>query len=138
MTNTRRAELGQLLEDRRRQIHQAVQNRKRDGRAGRPAEVGDIGDASEAGSQEALDFALLQRTAEALGRVDEALGRIDAGEYGACSECHVDISEERLRALPFAVRCTACEERYEDDVARAGRSSRWHGAPSDSARLASH
>ena len=91
----------------------------------------------EAGSQEALDFALLQRTAEALGRVDEALGRIDAGEYGACSECHVDISEQRLRALPFAVRCTACEERYEHDLARAGR-SRWHGAPSDSARLASY
>ena len=55
MTDTRRAELGQFLEDRRRQIHQDVQNRKRDGRAGRPAEVGDIGDDSEAGSQEGLD-----------------------------------------------------------------------------------
>jgi len=128
--------LGQFLEGRRRQIHQEVKSRKRDGRAGRPAEVGDIGDDSEAGSQEALDFALLQRKAEALSRIDEALGRIDAGEYGDCLECSVEISEQRLRALPFAVRCTACEERHEHDVALARRASRWHDSPSAAARLA--
>jgi RNA polymerase-binding transcription factor len=137
MTSSRRAELGLLLEDRRRQVHQDVQSRKRDGRAGRPAEVGDIGDDSEAGNQEAIDFALLQRKAEALTRIDEALGRIDAGVYGDCLECDVEISEQRLRALPFAVRCTTCEERHEHDVARARGQSRWHDAPSDPARLAS-
>jgi DnaK suppressor protein len=138
MTNMRRAELAQFLEDRRDQIHQDVQSRKRVGRAGRPTEVGDIGDDSEAGSQAAIDFALLQRTAEALGRVDEALGRIEAGEYGDCLDCHVEIAEQRLRALPFAVRCTACEERHEDDAARACRPSRWHDGPSHPGGLEVH
>ena len=126
MTNPRRAELWQFLEDRRRQIHQDLQSRRRVVRAGRLAEVGDLGEDSEAGRQEALDFALLQRRSEALGRVDEALERIDAGEHGHCLECHIEISERRLRALPYAVRCTTCEDRHERDVARERRPSRWH------------
>ena len=125
MTNTRLGELWQLLEDRRRQIRQDLQSRRRVVRAGRLADVGDLGDDSEAGSQQALDLALLQRRSEALGRVDEALGRIDAGEHGHCLECHVEISEQRLRALPAAVRCTACEDRHERDAARARRPPRW-------------
>jgi DnaK suppressor protein len=121
MTNTRRAELGQLLEDRRRQIQQDVQSRMRDGRAGRTARVGDIGEISEAGTQEDIDFALIQTKTEALSRLDEALGRIEKGDYGDCLVCHVEISEQRLRALPFAVRCTRCEELHEQDSARARR-----------------
>jgi RNA polymerase-binding transcription factor DksA len=93
----------------------------RDGRAGRTVEVGDIGEVSEAGSREDIDFALLQSKAEALGPLDEALDRIKAGEYGDCVVCHVEISEQRLRALPFAVRCAKCEERHEQDVARTRR-----------------
>jgi DnaK suppressor protein len=121
MTNMRRAELGRVLEDRRRQVRQDVQSRMRDGRVGRTVEVGDIGEISEAGSQKDIDFALLQSKAEALGRLDEALDSIKAGEYGDCVVCHVEISEQRLRALPFAVRCTKCEERHEQDVARTRR-----------------
>jgi DnaK suppressor protein len=124
MTTKRRAELAQLLQDRRRQIHQDVQSRMRDGRAGRPTAVGDVGEISEAGSQEDIDFALLERKTEAIGRLDEALGRIETGEYGDCLECHVEISEQRLRALPFAVRCTTCEARHEEKVGRERRNGR--------------
>jgi DnaK suppressor protein len=134
MTNPRLGELWQLLEDRRRQIRQDLQSRRRVVRAGRLAEVGDLGEDSEAGSQQALDFALLQRRSEALGHVDEALGLINAGELGHCLECHIEISERRLRALPYAVRCTTCEDQHERDVARARRPSRWHDGPSAVAR----
>ena len=33
--------------------------------------------------------------------------------YGYCSDCGGEISEQRLRALPFAVRCKDCEESRE-------------------------
>ena len=138
MTTERRAELGRLLEARRRQILEDVQSRKRDGRAGRGSEVGDIGDDSEVGTQDAIDFTLLQSKADALGRLDEALGRIDAGEYGECLECHVEISELRLRALPFAVRCTACEARHEQADEHERRPARRHDAPSDFSRVGSY
>jgi DnaK suppressor protein len=137
MTNMRRVELGRLLEDRRRQVQLEVQSRMRDGRAGRTVEVGDIGEISEAGAQEDIDFALLQSKAEALGRLDEAIGRIEAGEYGDCLVCHVEISEQRLRALPFAVRCTKCEELREQDEARARRPTQ-SDAPSVFARVAGY
>jgi RNA polymerase-binding transcription factor DksA len=56
---------------------------------------------------------------ETLLRIDEALVRLDAGEYGSCFECAGEISERRLRALPFAVRCRACEERREEEHGHA-------------------
>ena len=58
---------------------------------------------------------------ETLRRVREALVRLDAGEYGYCSECDGEISEKRLRALPFAVRCAGCEAAHEHHTARALR-----------------
>ena len=58
---------------------------------------------------------------DALRRVREALVRLDAGEYGYCAECEGEISEKRLQALPFAIRCAACEASHERRVAREQR-----------------
>ena len=44
---------------------------------------------------------------------EEALRRLEEGTYGYCFECGEEISEKRLRALPFAVRCKDCEEARE-------------------------
>jgi DnaK suppressor protein len=50
---------------------------------------------------------------EVQGRIDAALRRLEEGTYGDCFECGDQISEARLRALPFAVRCKDCEEARE-------------------------
>ena len=42
--------------------------------------------------------------------VDEALDRLDAGDYGICLGCDAPIAEKRLRALPWARYCVACQE----------------------------
>ena len=39
--------------------------------------------------------------------------RLEDHTYGDCFECGDQISEARLRALPFAVRCKDCEEARE-------------------------
>ncbi len=117
MTDTaiRNASLKRMLIERRRGMRDGVQSRIRDGRADRTMEVRDDLEDSDAGIQEDLDFALLQMSAETLTRIDEALGRLAVGKYGSCSECEGEIAERRLRALPFAVRCRACEERLEQE-----------------------
>jgi DnaK suppressor protein len=51
--------------------------------------------------------------AETLSKIDEALARLEEGTFGYCFECGEEISERRLRALPFAVRCKDCEEARE-------------------------
>ena len=48
-----------------------------------------------------------------LRRIDAALERMEAGGYGTCASCGTDIERRRLKALPWAVRCTGCEEARE-------------------------
>jgi DnaK suppressor protein len=91
--------------------------------------VVDAGEHSEADIQDDIEIALIQMRAETVDRIDEALVQLDAGEYGLCVECDEEISERRLRALPFAVRCTACEERREQDEARQRRFAQRSGGP---------
>jgi len=118
-TDTRERDLRQILHDRRREMEGDVRTRIRDARTDRASEVFDELDHSDAAMQEDIDFALLQMKAETLARVDEALARLDTGNYGRCFECRGEISKKRLRALPFAGRCTACEERREQVQGRA-------------------
>jgi DnaK suppressor protein len=120
-TATRNADLRQMLAERRRAIQDEVHTRIRDGRADRPHEVRDDLEDSDADIQGDLDLALLQMKAGTLVRIEEALVRLDAGKYGSCFECADEISEKRLRALPFAVRCQRCEERREEEQGKNAR-----------------
>jgi DnaK suppressor protein len=109
-------ELKRILEERRREIVEQLQGKIRGVRAEgaeKPHEVVDQGETSEADIQEDIEFALIQMKAETLNKINEALARLDEGRYGACFECGDEISEARLRALPFAVRCKDCEEERE-------------------------
>jgi RNA polymerase-binding transcription factor len=42
-----------------------------------------------------------------------ALSRVSEGDYGVCAECGVSIPPRRLRAVPDATTCMACQERLE-------------------------
>jgi len=114
---TRYADLKQILEDRRREIVSEVQGKIRDVRAEgstvKGNDVLDAGESSEADIQEDIEFALIQMKAETLQRINEALARLEDGKYGYCFECGDEIAGQRLRALPFAVRCKDCEEARE-------------------------
>ena len=120
-TTTRHAELRQILHDRRRAMQAIVQSRIRDVRSDRAKDVIDEIEHSDADIHGDIEFAVLQMQTETLTRIDAALVRLDAGEYGSCVSCGGEISETRLRALPFAVRCTACEERREQGDAQTRR-----------------
>jgi DnaK suppressor protein len=113
----RYAELKRILEDRRREILAEVQEKMRDVRAegasGEGAGVLDAAEASEADIQDDIELALIQMKSETRHKIEEALTRLDEGTYGNCFECGDEISERRLRALPFAVRCKDCEEARE-------------------------
>jgi DnaK suppressor protein len=116
-TGGRYGELKRMLEDRRREILSEVQSRIKDvrteGASGITTGVVDAVETSEADIQEDIEFALIQMKSETLQRINEALDRLEEGTYGRCFECGEDISEARLRALPFAVRCKDCEEARE-------------------------
>lgn len=124
-TDTARAryiELKRILEGRRREILAQVQGQMRNVRAeggsGDGQGVLDEAEASEMDIQDEINFSLIQMKSETLHRIEEALSRLDSGLFGNCYECGDEISGNRLRALPFAVRCKDCEEERELEVRR--------------------
>ena len=117
MARDRYAELKRILEERRREILSAVHEKIRDVRtegANNPSHgVLDAAETSESDIQDDIEFALIQMKAETLNKIQEALRRLEEGTFGYCFECGDEISERRLRALPFALRCKDCEEARE-------------------------
>lgn len=45
--------------------------------------------------------------------IEDALKRIEDGSYGDCLECGSPISARRLKALPYAQYCIACQQKKE-------------------------
>ncbi len=132
MQQDRYQELKRILEERRLEIIGEVQHKIRDGLDGDAAlsrqDVRDEADSSQAGTQDDIEFALLQMKVEMLEQIGKALTHLDEGSFGYCHECGAEIAEQRLRALPFAVRCKSCEEvreveRHREHVCMSRRGS---------------
>src|SRR5690348_13501655 len=55
----------------------------------------------------------LDRESKLLKEVQAALNRIEEGTFGVCLRCEEDIPEKRLKALPWAAYCVACQENVD-------------------------
>jgi RNA polymerase-binding transcription factor len=93
----------------------AQHSRAEDGRSADPLEW------ASASAQEEIQAALIDRHCRQVAQIDEALARLGRGEYGICRDCGNVIGLARLRALPFAQRCTRCQSSVEHRAQRASR-----------------
>lgn len=75
--------------------------------------VMDDGDLSVVDLSEDISLKQLSTHREMLIKIDAALRKIDDNTYGICEECGDEISEERLKILPFAIYCRDCQEKRE-------------------------
>lgn len=73
----------------------------------------DDGDLSVVDLSEDISLKQLSTHREMLIKIDAALRKIDDNTYGICEECGDEISEERLKILPFAIYCRDCQEKKE-------------------------
>lgn len=132
MNQERYIELNRMLEDRKReilsQLHEKMRDVRTENASGKVNTVLDPGESSEAGIQEDIEFALIQMKAETLNKINEALGRLEDDAYGDCFECGEEIARQRLRALPFAVRCRDCEEARENAQRRERTMAQRHSS----------
>ena len=72
-------------------------------------------------SDMALELRNRDRERKLIKKINETLGKIDAGEYGYCESCGVEIGLQRLQARPTASLCIDCktlEEMREKQVAK--------------------
>jgi DnaK suppressor protein len=81
-------------------------------------------DPNDRASQESdmsLELRNRDRERKLIKKIDETIGRIDAGEYGYCESCGVEIGLKRLEARPTATLCIDCktlDELRERQVAK--------------------
>lgn len=55
-----------------------------------------------------------QKEKDRLEALNNALKRVEDGSYGKCIDCKEEISEDRLTAIPYTLRCVNCMAKYED------------------------
>lgn len=73
----------------------------------------DDGDWSIVDLSEDVSLRKLSTHRETLVKIDESLRKLDEGTYGTCESCGEEISEQRLKVMPFAIYCKDCQERIE-------------------------
>ena len=54
-------------------------------------------------------FFLISRELKYLQQIDYALETIASGDYGKCTVCGKEISQERLESVPTASMCVSCK-----------------------------
>ena len=72
-------------------------------------DVRSLDDRAQAISERDDEFAMNEHETAELGDIEAALGRMDAGTYGQCTDCGVNIAPARLNAYPTAKRCIDCQ-----------------------------
>lgn len=116
LTSGQRALLLADLELRRKQLSdQLAEHLHGQSRTDRAAEVAaqDADDAPQRVPERELAMALTDRERRELDAVGAALRRLETGQYGVCSDCGAEIPFDRLKAEPWALRCVACETKFE-------------------------
>ena len=81
-------------------------------------------DPNDRASQEsdmALELRNRDRERKLIKKIEETIGKIDAGEYGYCESCGIEIGLKRLEARPTATLCIDCktlDELREKQIAK--------------------
>ncbi|MDR1520270.1 MAG: TraR/DksA C4-type zinc finger protein [Planctomycetota bacterium] len=83
----------------------------------------DVDKATDAYDED-LSFEIATTTSQQLEEIQTALEKIEKGTYGECEICGCVIAPARLKTLPFATTCRACQMQ-EEEIRR-----RDDGAPS--------
>lgn len=72
-------------------------------------------------SDMSLELRNRDRERKLIRKIDEIIAKIDAGDYGYCDKCGIEIGLNRLEARPTATLCIDCktlEEIREKQVAK--------------------
>lgn len=113
-TDKRKKMLTQMFSDQRKEVRRQLEAQM-DGKEDTPVAntVLDVGDQSVQNHETDLDLALIEMKSQALKDIDEALLKLSEDRYGICERCGNEISQARLKAMPFARYCIVCKEQQE-------------------------
>ncbi len=101
------------LEDRQRELRQAMTRTAQDGRAADLESAQDIADRAANSYNKEFLFHQSNNDRQLLQMVEGALDRIREGSFGQCISCGADINPKRLEAVPWTRNCISCQEKLE-------------------------
>lgn len=105
----------------RRQVLEDIENDSKSSREGQKDEGMDAYDLASEERDRDINMILSDRDRNKLQAIDDALERINAGAYGICEICELDVAEERLKALPFTRLCVTCQAEQEREAKQQRR-----------------
>ena len=76
-------------------------------------QVADPVDMTQQAAERDVAVQLLDRESVLARRIRAALDRIQDGSYGICLQCEEEIAPKRLKAMPWAELCIACQEQAD-------------------------
>ena len=81
-------------------------------------EIGMSTHMADLGSDNALhdmELSMISNESDVLELIDEAIERLFNGSYGVCLDCSAKITDERLKAKPYARFCINCKSIREQN-----------------------
>ena len=107
------AELRQSLEEKRLELLSFYEHDLRVGQESTDDNADDFADRANNSYNRELMFLLSASERTLLIHIEDAYQRLKEGSYGQCIHCDKPIGLPRLKALPWARYCIACQERDE-------------------------
>jgi DnaK suppressor protein len=62
-----------------------------------------------------LEIGLSDSEAKLLSTIDIAIRKLESADFGKCEECGKNIPKSRLKAVPYARYCIACQRKKEKE-----------------------
>jgi DnaK suppressor protein len=116
-SNPRTEVLRKILLERRKEVMKEIDgligHRMSDEIQRRVDSAPDVGDQALLDTERVRDISIMELRNKMRQQIDEALAKLEEGTYGRCADCGAEITEKRLRAVPFARRCVTCQEKQE-------------------------
>ncbi|MDI6840578.1 MAG: TraR/DksA family transcriptional regulator [bacterium] len=80
-----------------------------------PLHTADLATDAETREEESL---VISSIVNELDKVNKAIEKIDSNTYGLCEKCGSEISERRLKLIPYAEFCTKCGSPWSGEEKR--------------------
>lgn len=111
---------GMLEEERARLTNEIRKLSAQDETGGTSGEIGELANYDQHMADQATELFLREQDQAIqaglvgeLRKVDTAWQKLENGTYGYCDRCGIEIPQERLEILPFALYCIRCADDLE-------------------------
>lgn len=104
------------LQIRREELVKTIARTEQEGREADEDPTVDLADKAANSYTKEFLFGQTHNERSMLQLVDDALARIRDDSFGECVQCHQELQQKRLEAVPWTRYCISCQEKQEQGL----------------------